>query len=185
MGDLTHEDVLEILRAIDASTCEELVFETGDLRLVVRKAASGGVVRQLGDPVSRPSGTASSGPVSAQAVPAPPHAAREEPVTAPLAFPSVAQVPDVRGEGSAAPPGAVPVRAPMIGRFYRSPEPGAPPFVEVGSAVQPDDTVGLIEVMKLFNQIKAGIKGRVVAICAEHGQMVEFGQELMWIAPEA
>jgi acetyl-CoA carboxylase biotin carboxyl carrier protein len=79
----------------------------------------------------------------------------------------------------------VEVKAPMVGTFYRAPAPGAPPFVEVGSAVAEDATVCIIEVMKLMNSIRAGCRGRVSAICVEDGALVEFGQTLMVIEPLA
>jgi acetyl-CoA carboxylase biotin carboxyl carrier protein len=77
----------------------------------------------------------------------------------------------------------VEVKAPMVGTFYRAPSPGAPPFVEVGSVVAEDDTVCIIEVMKLMNSIRAGCRARVVEICAENADLVEFGQTLMVIEP--
>jgi acetyl-CoA carboxylase biotin carboxyl carrier protein len=70
----------------------------------------------------------------------------------------------------------------MLGTFYRSPAPGDPPFVELGKRVQADDTVCLIEVMKLFSSINAGVDGVVTRILVENGAMVEFGQMLIVIA---
>jgi acetyl-CoA carboxylase biotin carboxyl carrier protein len=70
----------------------------------------------------------------------------------------------------------------MLGTFYRSPAPGDPPFVELGKRVQADDTVCLIEVMKLFSSINAGVDGVVTRILVENGTMVEFGQMLIVIA---
>ena len=71
------------------------------------------------------------------------------------------------------------VTAPLVGTFYRAPEPGAEPFVEVGSTVEADQTVGIVEAMKLMNPVKAGEPGTVAAIHAENGQMVEFGEPLI------
>jgi acetyl-CoA carboxylase biotin carboxyl carrier protein len=73
----------------------------------------------------------------------------------------------------------------MVGTFYRAPAPGAAPYVEVGSRVEPDDIVAIIEVMKLMNEIRAGYRGRVVAIPAENGTLVEYGQPLVVIEPSA
>ena len=70
----------------------------------------------------------------------------------------------------------------MLGTFYRSPAPGDPPFVELGKRVRADDTVCLIEVMKLFSSINAGVDGVVTRILVENGTMVEFGQMLIVIA---
>jgi len=73
------------------------------------------------------------------------------------------------------------VDAPMLGTFYRSPRPGTPSFVEVGSLVNEDDTLCLIEVMKVFSAVKAKIKGEIVSIPVDNGTMVEYGQPLFLI----
>ena len=73
----------------------------------------------------------------------------------------------------------VPVTAPLVGTFYRSPEPGADPFVEVGGTVEADQTVGIVEAMKLMNPVKAPRAGTVAAIHVEDGEMVEYGQSLL------
>jgi acetyl-CoA carboxylase biotin carboxyl carrier protein len=82
--------------------------------------------------------------------------------------------------GPAAParPGAHTIEAPTIGTFYRGPAPGAPPFVEVGSRVEPDTIVCIIEVMKMMNSIPAGIAGSIAEIHVENAAPVEFGQPL-------
>ena len=89
-------------------------------------------------------------------------------------------------EVSAASPreGVVVVTAPMSGIFYRAPAPGAAPFVSVGSRVGPTDTVCIVEIMKLFNSIAAGVAGTVVGILVENEGPIEAGQPVMWIEPE-
>ena len=72
----------------------------------------------------------------------------------------------------------------MMGTFYRSPKPGDPVFVEEGQIVNEDTTICIIEVMKLFSTIHAGMKGRIVKICAEDSQLVEYDQVLFLIEPE-
>ena len=79
--------------------------------------------------------------------------------------------------------GLIPIKSPVLGIFYRSPKPRAPPFVEVGQYVKEDDTVCLIEVMKLFNAVKAGVRGRIARICAENTEMVEYQQRLFLVEP--
>jgi acetyl-CoA carboxylase biotin carboxyl carrier protein len=69
--------------------------------------------------------------------------------------------------------------APLLGTFYRAPKPGAPPFVEVGAQVSEDTIVGIIEVMKLMNTVRAGMRGTVTDILAVDGALVEFGETLM------
>jgi acetyl-CoA carboxylase biotin carboxyl carrier protein len=73
------------------------------------------------------------------------------------------------------------VRAPMVGTFYAAASPGAPAFVAVGSQVKAGDPLGIIEAMKMFNQLEADVSGTVLAIVAENGQPVEFDQPLFVI----
>ncbi len=73
------------------------------------------------------------------------------------------------------------VKAPSAGVFYRRPDPDSPPYVEIGSMVEPGDTLGLIEVMKSFGPIVSEVKGEVVDILVEDGKPVEYGQELFLI----
>jgi len=74
-----------------------------------------------------------------------------------------------------------PVTSPMVGTFYSAPSPDAPAFVEVGKSVSKGDKVCIIEAMKLMNEIEAEVSGKVVEICVQDGQPVEFGQILMYI----
>jgi acetyl-CoA carboxylase biotin carboxyl carrier protein len=74
------------------------------------------------------------------------------------------------------------VKSPMVGTFYRSPSPGANPFVEVGQTVKPGDTLCIIEAMKLLNEIEAEVAGEIKEILVENGQAVEYGQPLFVIA---
>jgi acetyl-CoA carboxylase biotin carboxyl carrier protein len=77
------------------------------------------------------------------------------------------------------------VESPMVGVFYRAPQPGAPPFVEIGDVVESGQTLCLLEAMKLFNELKADVEGRIRAIHAENAQAVEFGQLLFELEPIA
>lgn len=80
-------------------------------------------------------------------------------------------------------PGRVAVRAPIVGTFYRAPEPGAGPFVAVGDLVRPGQPVAIVEAMKLMNEVTADRAGRVVAILVEDGQPVEYDQPLVELDP--
>jgi acetyl-CoA carboxylase biotin carboxyl carrier protein len=82
------------------------------------------------------------------------------------------------------PAGVPAVRAPMVGTFYCSPSPGAPPFVEAGSKVEPGTVVGIIEVMKLMNQVEAGVRGVVKEVLVGNAEAVEHGQALMLVNPQ-
>lgn len=84
---------------------------------------------------------------------------------------------------AAAEPEAHALKSPMVGTFYRAPEPGARPFVEAGAAVAPDTTVCIIEVMKLMNSIPAQCRGTVAEILVGDGEAVEYGQPLIVITP--
>ena len=75
------------------------------------------------------------------------------------------------------------VKAPMVGTFYVSPSPDAAPFVEIGSQVNPDTVICIVEAMKVMNEIKAEIRGTVVEVAATNGKPVEFGQTLFRINP--
>ena len=81
------------------------------------------------------------------------------------------------GEGLAA------VHPPLPGTFYRAPQPGAPPFVEVGDTVGPDTVVAIIETMKLMNPVHAGVAGTIEAIPVDNAQLVDAGAVLMTIRP--
>jgi acetyl-CoA carboxylase biotin carboxyl carrier protein len=81
------------------------------------------------------------------------------------------------------PEGLVAVRAPNLGTFYRSPKPGAPAYVSIGQKVTPDTEMCLIEVMKLFTSVRAGVTGTVREVCVEDTQLVEFDQPLFLVEP--
>jgi acetyl-CoA carboxylase biotin carboxyl carrier protein len=157
--ELTHDDVKKILEIIDkAERLDEVELIYGGFHLRVhRGATSTGSPRQPAFATMPPSSKPLPEPTSRPAV-------RPEP---PL---------DV---------GEVAIRAPMLGTFYRSPAPGEPPFVEVGQHVRADDTVCLIEVMKLFSSIKAGADGVVKQIIPDNGSLVEFNQLLIVVATVA
>jgi oxaloacetate decarboxylase alpha subunit len=97
--------------------------------------------------------------------------------------------PNPAREATAAPDAAYnhfqPITAPMVGTFYRAPNPDAAPFVEEGDEVHPGQTVCIIEAMKLFNEIQAEVRGRVAQVLAENGTPVEYGQPLFLIDPSA
>lgn len=77
----------------------------------------------------------------------------------------------------------VEIKSPMIGTFYRAPSPESAPYVEVGSEVNPDTIVCIIEAMKVMNEIKAEVRGRITKVLVENGKPVEFGQPLFKVKP--
>lgn len=125
-----------------------------------------------------------SGPGAAELPPtptAPTHQSKVEAVRSPGPAPAVAP------NSAVAEPTSVdaawhPVVAPNLGTFYRSPKPGAPPFVELGQVVTAGTEICLLEVMKLFTSVFAGVSGKVAKICAADAELVEGGQVLFYIA---
>jgi len=155
---LDHDQLHALLALLGDSDIQELCLEGDDFRLEVR--------RNL--PASAPVPMAQA-PVPAPTPPAP---------AAPVASPSVPPpaTPAVRSDLQA-------ITAPMVGTFYRSPAPGEPAFVEVGSRISAGQPVCILEAMKLMNELESEIGGEVVEILLESGTPVEFGQVLMRIKP--
>jgi acetyl-CoA carboxylase biotin carboxyl carrier protein len=164
--ELSEDDVLHILKLIDESKFDYFQLEVGELKITVSK----------GDPIPVTGNAAQ--PVGVTAAPSPaPAAAKPAPAAAPAAPAAQAAKP------ATIPEGMVPIIAPLLGTFYVAPEPGAPPFVKVGQQITEDTTVGLIEVMKVFNSVRAAVKGTIVELVVQNGQFVEFGQPLFIVKP--
>ncbi len=163
---LTAKDVAEITKLLEESSFDELDLEIDGVKLSLRRGGgSAPAIEGLTGAVS-PAPRAPSGPTTSTASSSPPTGVtgRSPPAPAPAASidPNVHDVP-----------------APLLGTFYRAPKPGAPPFVEIGSTVQAETVVGIIEVMKLMNTVRAGVSGRVTEILAHDGVLVEYGETLM------
>jgi len=157
---LSHTDVRRILQILDsAEHLESLDLKIGDLELHARKPGAGAhaVAAAMASHAAAPAGA--------------PNATVTAPAEA--AEPLLEQVPE----------GLVAVRSPMVGTFYLRPSPDQPPFVAVGSAVQPGDTVCLVEVMKMFNTVTAGVAGTVERIEADNAKPVRHNQIVMLIKP--
>ncbi|MDD5166636.1 MAG: acetyl-CoA carboxylase biotin carboxyl carrier protein [Candidatus Omnitrophica bacterium] len=77
----------------------------------------------------------------------------------------------------------VEIKAPMVGTFYRAPAPEAPPYAEVGQTIEPGQVICIIEAMKLMNEIKAEIKGKILEILVDNAEPIEFGQPMFLIEP--
>lgn len=109
-------------------------------------------------------------------------------VMAPAAAPAVSRPAAGGAAAEPAPPAndkMLVITSPMVGTFYRASSPEAAAFVKVGDRIGPEKTVCIVEAMKVFNEIPAGVSGQVVAILVENGAPVEFGQPLMKVDPEA
>lgn len=153
---LTANDVAEIMRLVENSTFDALDLDMDGVKLSLRRT---GAAAPMG---AVPSAT----PLVAAAATTPTPRAIEKKPSQPVAV-----------------DGAEAVRAPLLGTFYRAPKPGAPPYVAVGDTVDAETVIGIIEVMKLMNPVRAGVSGTVAAITAEDSQLVEFDEPLMFVKP--
>lgn len=177
MSELSFAEVGEILQLVQSIDGADVHVEWGDLRIHVQRGVDG----------NRPQ--APVPPAIADAATGTAHALQQpEPTTTPTAptAPQPAQptsTPRTATEAQDVPDHWVAVTAPLAGTVYRAPRPDAPPFVEVGDTVAPEDTVALVEVMKLFTELNAEVSGKVARIEAEDSSLVEFGQNLIWIEP--
>jgi acetyl-CoA carboxylase biotin carboxyl carrier protein len=156
---LDHDQLRQLLALLGDSDIQELKLEGDDFRLEVRRNLPA--------------------PVPLAVLPAPLPAAVPQPAPVPAAAPPAPSAP---------PPAAAAARsdlqtitAPMVGTFYRSPAPGEPAFVDVGSRVAVGQPVCILEAMKLMNELETEFSGEVVEILVENGTPVEFGQALMRI----
>ena len=177
---LSNEDVQDILSLLDSLPYAEFTLETSRFSLRLRRSAEGGWTQEAQvlpraaptDPVPAPTDPvpAPTDPVPAPAHPAPPAAPARQPAPS--------------GESAAPGPGADvrDIVSPLPGTFYRAPQPGAAPFIDVGRRVGPGTVVAIIETMKLMNPVYAGTPGTVTEICLADGQFAEQGTVLMRIA---
>jgi len=150
--------IKKLIDLLEESNLAELEIKEGEEVVRLSRVPKGGVTM--------------AAPVALQAAPVAPAAA------APAAVPAAAETAPA---ANALPAGHV-VKAPMVGTFYASATPGAAAFVKVGQQVKAGETLGIIEAMKMFNQIEADVAGTVQAILVENGQPVEFDQPMFVIA---
>ena len=157
------DEIKTIVKLMSDNDLTEFKIESEEMTLCLRRAA-----RQQAAPAPVFVPAAVSAPAPAQ-IPA---------VSAPVSVPEAVKAAPVEAARSAAPdPGKV-IESPTVGTFYRSSAPGAEPFVKVGSHVDPDTTVAVVEAMKVMNEIKAEKSGVIKEILLENGQPVEYGQPL-------
>ncbi|NNC64191.1 MAG: acetyl-CoA carboxylase biotin carboxyl carrier protein [Gammaproteobacteria bacterium] len=144
--------VKKLIELLEESGIAEIEISEGEESVRISRYPPGGVA-----PVS-----IAPAPAIAAAPSAEPAAAPGEPAADPI------------GKGTH-------VEAPMVGTYYSAANPGAKPFVEVGSTVNPGDTLCIIEAMKMMNQIEAEVGGRISSVLVSNGDPVEFGQVLFTI----
>jgi len=162
---LLTDDIRELLRLVAQSDIGEVLIERGDARVHIKRVApQPPVVNML-----------AATPQAATPAAAYPHL---------LAMPGAASAPFAAPEQSApVQPTGITVTAPMVGTFYASPAPKDPPYVSVGDEVRPGDVLGIIEAMKIMNEIECEVHGTVAAVLVDTGQPVEYGQPLLVIEP--
>jgi acetyl-CoA carboxylase biotin carboxyl carrier protein len=158
---LTAKDVAEITKLLEASDFDELYLELDGMKLTLRRGGSADPGNEIASSAERPRAVAAAG--------------------AATTLPPATYAPPAAIE-SGGDPRLHTVTAPLLGTFYRAPRPGAPPFVEIGSEVEPDTVIGILEVMKLMNTVRAGARGRVAQILARDSALVEYGEALLRVS---
>ena len=153
---LTAKDVAEIMRLIEESSFDSLSLEIDGMKLNLQRSSAESI-RKTPDPTAVP-------PVAPTVLPQP--------------------IPTTEAE-TASEPGLAEVKSPLLGIFHRAPRPGEPPFVDIGSRVDEDTVIGIVEVMKLMNSVRAGVKGEIVEILCQNGALVEYGEALLRVRREA
>jgi acetyl-CoA carboxylase biotin carboxyl carrier protein len=159
---LTQQDITTILRIIDDTPYDELRLENNDVSVYLKRTAEGWTQQQ--QTLKQP-----------------------QPLQTAVAAASKAAVPTAQAENEPPPsePGLLEIRSNMVGAFYRAPQPGAAPFVEIGSQVENSTVIAIVEVMKLMCSIPAGVSGEVREILVDDAQLVQRDQLLMRVKPGA
>jgi acetyl-CoA carboxylase biotin carboxyl carrier protein len=148
------KEIKEMINLMNENGLAELEVEKDDMRIRLKKTPTGFESVEL--PLNYP--------ISAAA----PAAAK------PQAQAEAAEKPAIK---------AVEIKSPMVGTFYRAPNPEAPPYVEIGQVIEPGQVICIIEAMKLMNEIKSEIRGKILEILVDNAEPVEFGQSLFLIDP--
>lgn len=143
----------KLAKLVSDNQLSEITLEDGDKAITIKKGIQGAVVMQPAAPA-----------MSAPAVQA---------TAAAESAPAAIQTSDT--------PKGTPITSPMVGAFYAAPSPGSEPYVKVGDVVKAGQVVCIVEAMKLMNEIESEVSGKVVQICVEDGQSVEYGQVLMYV----
>lgn len=146
-----RQGIVELIEAIKDTDISEIEIEDGETKLRIKRAPGVNHAEKVAERVIEDAAPAASMSVPAEGKKSVRQMTREDLMT---------------------------ITAPMVGTFYRSPSPGADPYVEIGDVVEAGQPVCIIEAMKVMNEIVSEVKGRVVEILAENSQPVEYGQVL-------
>ena len=158
-------DLEQLIEAFKQSGLRELHGRCGDMEVHLSLDADAGVPKVTVGQVATPVAPVAPPPVAA-------------------GVPSAVSASAVSASAGDIPAGAVVVKAPYLGTFYRAPKPGAAPYVELGQVVGAEDEICLVEVMKLFTAVRAGASGKIHAVLATDGELVAADQPLFVILPE-
>jgi acetyl-CoA carboxylase biotin carboxyl carrier protein len=154
------KDIKAIIDLMKKNSITEFELEEKDSKLRLKRGSNGSAI-----------------------IPQPDDTVQMIPMPLPVASPAMSTAIPATSAPPAANTGEIDIKSPMIGTFYRSPSPEAAPYVEVGTEVNAETVVCIIEAMKVMNEIKAEVKGVVTQILVENGKPVEFGQPLFKVRP--
>jgi acetyl-CoA carboxylase biotin carboxyl carrier protein len=163
---MDFKQIQELIRLVNKSNIGELIVEEKGFSLTIKQKV---------EPAQQ---IITASPAAAQVM-MPVAASASNPQTPP----TQASAQDKAKPQESAPSNTITIKSPMIGTFYRSPSPGKPPFVEVGSEIEIGKPVCIIEAMKLFNEIESEVKGRIVKILVDDASPVEYDQPLFLVDP--
>ena len=165
------QEIREIIRLIDQSSINEFTFENEGTIIKLKKnhgASSSEPIQKTGNDQTNQSPAVQMQEKTVES----PAAEKQE-------TPKKEVAPQANHDAN-----LVKIESPMVGTFYAAPSPDDPPYVQVGDKVEEDSIVCIVEAMKLFNEIEAEVKGEIVEILVENGQLVEYGQPLFLVKPE-
>jgi len=181
---MTFKEITEIIKLVNKSNLTEFKIKNGDFSLNIRTKKYGKMIASQNQqkvpqqqliPIANPMTTAVQQPVMAAS-----------PTLTPPAESASSGNKDAADnkEGKEAKAGLLEIKSPMVGTFYRSPEPGKAAYVNVGDYVEKGDTVCIVEAMKLFNEIESEVSGRIVDVVAEDASPVEYDQVMYLVDPK-
>jgi acetyl-CoA carboxylase biotin carboxyl carrier protein len=183
MFELTEQDVFRLVEMFGASDAAFMHVKVGDVEVILsRSDADGPPSTDRGTGVSPAATGAVAGQADRGSVAS--DGGGAAPVTASVSSPTTTSSAVTPPEADVA-TDLVTVSAPTLGTFYSASRPDLPPYVQVGSAVEPETTVGLVEAMKVFTGVSADVYGTVVECLVENGDFVEYGQPLFRVKPQA
>jgi acetyl-CoA carboxylase biotin carboxyl carrier protein len=155
---MNKKEIEELIRFVSKSGVNEVSLETGEIKITIKNGNANRPVEQIVTTVAAP--------VMQMAAPAP-----------------VVAAPVAAAAAPAAEANYITVKSPMIGTFYRTPNPDKPNFVNIGDEIKPGNVLCIIEAMKLFNEIESEVSGRIVKVLVDNSSPVEYDQPLFLVDP--